>query len=49
MDNIQSQRQADFVKAFNAVETLLDIAKRDPMIIIAVGLILLLVGLIAVL
>ncbi|MEW6044035.1 MAG: hypothetical protein AB1608_07200 [Thermoproteota archaeon] len=51
MENIQiqNQRQTDLVNALNAMSTLVDIAKRDPLVLLVAGLILVFVALIGVL
>jgi len=49
MNEIQNQQQADFVNAMNAISTLVDIAKRDPLILVLAGAILLFIGILGVL
>lgn len=49
LEKIQNTKQADLVNALNAMAVLADVAKREPMIILIAGLVLLLVGLLGVL
>jgi predicted membrane protein len=49
LEKLQNTKQADLVNALNALAVLVDVAKREPMLILIAGLALLLVGLLGVL